>query len=243
MEYAEEQWSKETPPPAPEPQEVVLDVAESEDGSAAAAEKKKYRDEAIYRPKQVLSSEDGIAFYRIWRDQATTYFKMSGHTEKEAEKQKCVLITLLDVKLAKILSQNMNDSGVITNFDNMLKELDGVFDDLYPLNGRRAALFNHRQGSENWVEWIASLGDDWEECGMNALGMEQLKAIMAIHLTDSKPIKDELLKIPTDKLFFKEIRRVGREAQGRLTAKNEKTGEGANINHVSADRGGGRGRG
>ena len=188
-EYAEEQWAKEVPPPPPAPQEVILDVADSEE-SSSAAEKKKYRDEAIYRPKQVLSSEDGIAFYRIWRDQATTYFKLSGHTEKEAEKQKCVLITLLDVKLAKILSQNMNDSGVITNFDNMLKELDAVFDDLYPLNGRRAALFNHRQGSENWVEWIASLGDDWEEFGMNALGLEQLKAIMAIHLTDSKPIKD-----------------------------------------------------
>ena len=70
----------------------------------------------------------------------TTYFKLSGHTEKEPEKQKCVLITLLDVKLAKILSQNMKDSGVITNIDNMLKELDAVFDDLYPLNGRRAAL-------------------------------------------------------------------------------------------------------
>ena len=96
-------------------------------------------------------------------------------------------MTLLDVKLAKILSQNLSDSNVTTNLDNMLKELDVVFDDLYPLNGRRAALFNHRQGNENWVEWISSLGDDWEECGMNALGMEQLKAIMAIHLTDSKP--------------------------------------------------------
>ena len=84
----------------------------------------------------------------------------------------------------------------------MLNEVDAVFDDLYHLSGRGGAMFNHREGTENWVEWISSLGDDWEECGMNDLGMEQLKAIMAIHLTDSKPIKDELLKIPTEKLFF-----------------------------------------
>ena len=123
----------------------------------------------------------------------------------------------------------------------MLKVLDRVFDDLYPLNGRRAAMFGHRQGQENWVEWISSLGDDWEECGMHSLVMDQLKSVMVIHLTDNKAIQEELLNIPTDKLFFKEVRRVTREAQGWATAKKGKTE--ANINYVGADQGAAHGRG
>ena len=115
-DYADEQWRLETPPAQTHtvPQEVVnTENGDEEDRLSSAAEKKKYRDEAIYRPKQALSSEDGVAFFRIWRDQTKTYFKLSGHLEKEAEQQKCVLMTLL----AKILS------NVVTNLENMLKEL------------------------------------------------------------------------------------------------------------------------
>ena len=64
----------------------------------------------------------------------------------------------------------------------MLTALDRVFDDLYPLNGRRATLFSQRQGQENWVEWISSLGDDWEECGMHSLVMDHRPAkLLKLH--------------------------------------------------------------
>ena len=195
----------------------------------------------MYRPKQSLSSEDGVVFFQAWKDTVKTYFKMSGHLEKTPELQKTILRTLIDAKLVKTLDADLRDSEVTTDLTNMLATLDTVFDDLYPLNSRRAALFNHRQGQENWVEWVSSLGDGWDECGMHELVMDQLKSIMAIHLTDNKAVQEELLKIPTDKLFFKEIRKIGREAQGRAIAKKGQNE--VSVNRVGADQGASRGRG
>ena len=75
---------------------------------------------------------------------------------------------------------------------------------------------------------------------MHSLVMDQLKSVMAIHLTDNKAVQEELLKIPTDKLFFKEIRKVGREAQGRAIAKKGQNE--VSVNRVGADQGASRGR-
>ena len=71
------------------------------------------------------------------------------------------------------------------------------------------------------------------------LSIDQLMAIMTIAHTDNSYIYDELLRIKPDKTTWAEVRRVGKEAEGRILEKSGRSDgtldKGLNINKVGAD--------
>ena len=77
-------------------------------------------------------------------------------------------------------------------------------------------MFAMRQEKEEWTSWSAQFADAWEEAGLPQLTMDQLKSLTCMMLTDNKVIQEVLLKIEPEKLCWKAVRKVGRQAQGRI---------------------------
>ena len=68
-DFVDEQNRADAPAPAPRSESGEngdAGAAGEEEAGAAAADKKRAKDEMMYRPKQSLSSEDGVAFFQTW---------------------------------------------------------------------------------------------------------------------------------------------------------------------------------
>ena len=144
---------------------------------------------------------------------------------------------MLDSELKKIFKQDWDDSGKVAMLDNMLEVTQKIFDALFPINIHWVKLFDMRQVKKEWTGWSADYGDVWEEGQMSSLSMDALKSLNCIRMTDNTYIKDELLKIKPEMINWREIRRVGREAQGRITAKAGRA-DSVCVNKVGTDNGG-----
>ena len=228
-----------TPPPDRE-------TATVEEGAAGGTEKTEgSKDQTSYRPKELLNIQDGINYLQSWKKTMETYFKVSGHNNKDPDMQRALFVTNLDAELTKNFEQDLNEKGEETNLTNMLAVVQAIFDGLHPLNQRRAKLFDNRQGHRtDWMTWSASWWDAWQEAGMHKLQMEEFMCIMAIYLTDNQVIKEELLKLDCDKLTWKEVRKTGRDSQTRIIAKkiaNESTVNRIATNGAGGGTGGGAG--
>ena len=138
--------------------------------------------------------------------------------------------------------QELEVRGVDSNLKNMLDIIQSIFDQLHPVNQRRAKLFDMRQGLKaDWGTWIASAYEAWREAGMNSLTMEQFMCMWFTYLTDNAYVKDELLKLDTDKLTWKLFRQTGRDAETRGLAK--KVVKEAQVNQMTASNGAGKANG
>ena len=76
--------------------------------------------------------------------------------------------------MVKNFEQELDERGVDSNLKNMLDVVQSIFDQLHPINQRRAKLFDMRQGMRiDWGTWAASAYDAWREAGMHKLTMEE----------------------------------------------------------------------
>ena len=86
-EFVKAREAEDEPAPAAErPEEVVAtdnSVNREGDDGNNPPERKRYKDDSMYRPKQMLCSNDGVLFFNGWKDTLETYFLMCGHDKKE----------------------------------------------------------------------------------------------------------------------------------------------------------------
>ena len=115
------------------------EAAEAEDDDVIisvvtnANEERKSKEEASYKPKDLLCGEDAMVGYEIWEESARTYFMMSGHDKKPPEQAYAIFIGILDIELRKMFK-----SGKTATMENMFSVLGDIFEAMYPLNTRRA---------------------------------------------------------------------------------------------------------
>ena len=150
-------------------------------------EERKSKEEASYKPKDLLCSEDAMIGYEIWEESARTYFMMSGQDKKPPEQAYAIFIVLLDLELRKMFKEDWKESGKTTMMDNM-SVLGDIFEAMYPLNTRRPNALELKQWKKVWSSWIADYGSAWEEAKMSNLTMDQFKAIMAGHWPHREPL-------------------------------------------------------
>ena len=223
----------------PEKTPATAEAAAADETESNTEGKESSKDQTSYRPREVLTIQDGITYLQSWKKTMETYFKVSGHQKRPLDIQRALFVTNLDAELTKNFEQDIDEKGEDTNLANMLATVQHIFDELHPINQRRARLFEHRQGQRtDWTSWSATWYDAWKEAGMNELTMEEFMCIMAIYLTDNPFIKEELLKLDCQKLTWKLVRQTGRDAQTRIVAKKI-AGEAAGVNKITSNGGGG----
>ena len=63
--------------------EVTAEDTEDEENAATSedVDQRKSKEEISYKPKELLSTEEGIVGFKIWQEQAKTFFLMSGHNK------------------------------------------------------------------------------------------------------------------------------------------------------------------
>ena len=216
---------------APPAKEVVIEEEDSDDRDKNTA---KMKDELGYRPKEPLNAEDGMEYLYCWVKSMKTYFEVSGHEKRPLAMQRALFVANLDAKMTKSFEQELEDRGVESNFTNMLAVIHSIFDQIHPVNQRRAEVLGMKQTARtDWGTWAAGAYDAWRESGMLKLTMEQFMCIWFIHSTENSYIKEELLKLDGDKLAWKVLRKAGQEAQTRIYAK--KTANEAAVNKITAN--------
>ena len=228
-DFVNEMNNAEKAPPA---KEVVIEEEETEDRDKNAT---KMKDEQGYRPKEALNVEDGMEYLYCWVKSMKTYFEVSGHEKRPLAMQRALFVANLDAKMCKNFEQELEDKGVDSNFTNMLAVIYSIFDQIHPVNQRRAEVLGMKQTARtDWGTWAAGAYDAWRESGMLKLTMEEFMCIWFIHSTENSYVKEELLKLDGDKLAWKVLRKAGQEAQTRIYAKKT-VNETASVNKITAN--------
>ena len=216
---------------APPAKEVVVEVDDTDDRDKTST---KTKDELGYRPPEPLSVEDGMEYLYCWVKSMKTYFEVSGHEKRPLAMQRALFVANLDAKMTKNFEQELEDKELESNFTNMLAVIHSIFDQIHPINQRRAEVLGMKQTARtDWGTWAAGAYDAWRESGMLKLTMEEFMCIWFIHSTENSYIKEELLKLDGDKLGWKILRKAGQEAQTRIYAK--KNVNEAAVNKITAN--------
>ena len=133
------------------PVQEVVDLENGTGGNQAQTERSalrtKHKDETSYAPIESLSLDEGIQCYEGWKKQMQNYYLLSHHGEKDAEEQKAIFINNLDPKMFTV---DFEETGKPATLANMLETTHKIFDERYPINARRARLFQFRQDRSEW---------------------------------------------------------------------------------------------
>ena len=98
-----------------------------------------------------------MAYLSSWKKVMETYFDVCRHDRRSFKAQKGLFVTTLDSEMVINFEQELEVRGVESNLKNMLDIIQSIFDQLHPVNQRRAKLFDMRQGLQaDWGTWIAS---------------------------------------------------------------------------------------
>jgi len=148
----------------PDKTPATVEAAVTDETESNTEGKESSKDQTSYRPREVLTIQDGITYLQSWKKTMETYFKVSGHQKRPLDIQRALFVTNLDAELTKNFEQDIDEKGEDTNLANMLATVQHIFDELHPINQRRARLFEHRQGQRtDWTSWSATWYDAWKE--------------------------------------------------------------------------------
>ena len=92
----------------PDKTPATVEAAVTDETESNTEGKESSKDQTSYRPREVLTIQDGITYLQSWKKTMETYFKVSGHQKRPLDIQRALFVTNLDAELTKNFEQDID---------------------------------------------------------------------------------------------------------------------------------------